>query len=123
VGNSITVDTENATATVQFDDDKGNPTEAPSGAVATFSSDTPSVLTIGSDPSWPLQGDLSPVGLGTANVSVTFSGTALDGSGNAIPDPDPIAVTVGAGAAAEEGFTLSVPSAPAPVDPPPNPGP
>lgn len=106
---AITVDTTNETATVAFADDKGDPTAAPVGAVASFSSDNTAVATVAADAANPLQADVTPVGLGTANIAVTFNGTALEADGTtAIPDPAPVTVTVSAGAATEESFVLSV---------------
>ena len=106
---SITIDTTNETATVGFADDHGDPTSAPAGAVATFSSDNTAVATVVADAANPLQADITPVGLGTANIAVTFSGTAIDtNTGQPIADPAPVTVTVSAGAAATESFVLSV---------------
>lgn len=105
----ITVDTQSETATVTFDDDKGNPTDAPQGAQATFASSDESVATVAADPNNPLEADITPVGIGSAGISVTFNGTALKADGSTpIPDPAPVTVTVSAGAADSESFELSV---------------
>jgi hypothetical protein len=110
----ITVDTVNGNVEVTFYDDKGDVTAAPTGTVVTFASDTESVLTVANDSTNPLQGDLTPVAIGTANISATISGaTAPDGSAFTV---SPIAVNVVAGPAATAGLALEVPSA-APVDP------
>lgn len=109
---SITVDTTNETALVEFVDDKGNATSAPAGALVTFASDTPTVATVATDPSNPLQGDVTPVAIGTANLSATIA----DASGNPILEPDgvtpfavsPVQVTVSAGPAAGADLVLSV---------------
>ena len=75
---SITVDTTNETATVSFVDDHGDTNAtapiAASGSplVVTFSSDNESVATVATDPANPLQGDITPVAEGTANISATI---------------------------------------------------
>lgn len=104
----ITVDTTNETATVSFVDDKGNPTSAPDGAQITFASSDESVATVAADDANPLQADITPVGLGSADISASSNGTAMEADGvTPIPDPDPVTVTVAAGTAAGEEFTLS----------------
>ena len=105
---SITIDTVGETATVTFDDDHGNPTSAPTGAVASFVSSDTAVATVAVDAANPLECDITPVGLGTSDISVSFNGTALKADGSPISDPSPVTVTVSAGAAAEESFVLSV---------------
>jgi hypothetical protein len=114
---SITVDTDNATATVAFEDDHGDPTSPPAGASVSFSSDTPSVLTIETDANNPWQGDITPVSEGTANISATLSGAFLADGVTPIPNPSPVAVTVGAGPAAEATLTVAEPAAAAPSAP------
>lgn len=105
----ITVDTTNETATVDFVDDKGNDADAPAGVVMSFSSDNEAVATVVADADNPLQADITPTGLGSANISATSNGSALEADGvTPIPDPEPKAVTVSAGAAAGENFVLSV---------------
>jgi hypothetical protein len=109
---SITVDTTNETAVVDFVDDHGNVTSAPAGAVVTFSSDNTAVATIATDPTNPLQGDVTPVAPGTANIGATIA----DASGNPILEPDgvtpfavtSVAVTVSPGPAAGADLVLSV---------------
>jgi hypothetical protein len=110
---SITVDTTNETALVEFVDDKGDVNApAPAGAVVTFTSDNPSVATVATDATNPLQGDVTPVAEGTANIGATIA----DASGNPILEPDgvtpftvaSVAVTVGPGAADSATLVLSV---------------
>ena len=104
---AITVDTTNETALVSFVDDKGDATAAPAGATASFTSDNPAAATVAADATNPLQADISPVGLGVANISVALTG-ALEADGvTPIPDPAAVAVTVSAGPAAGASFVLS----------------
>ena len=104
---TLTVDTTNGTATIGFEDDKGDPTAAPAGASATFESDTPTVLTIATDANNPLQGDIAVVGEGTANISATLAG-ALEADGvTPIPNPAPVSVTVGPGPADQAVITVN----------------
>jgi hypothetical protein len=105
---AITIDTTDETATVGFVDDHGDPAAEPAGAVFAFASDNEAVATVAVDAANPLQADITPVGLGTANISATSNGTALEADGTTpIPDPASVAVTVSAGAAAGESFVLS----------------
>lgn len=105
---SINIDTTNETATLEFVDDKGNPTTAPSGATFTYASSDATVATVAPDSANPMQADITPVGLGTADISATSNGTAFEADGvTAIADPDPVTVTVSAGAAVGEAFVLS----------------
>jgi hypothetical protein len=110
---TLTVDTTNAVATLQFVDDKGDTNAAPpAGLTASFTSDNPAALTIANDATNPLQGDITVVGEGVANVGVTLT----DANGNSPPlEADgttpwaaiaPVAVTVDPGAAV--GAQLSV---------------
>jgi uncharacterized protein YjdB len=110
---SITVDTTNETATVAFVDDKGDDNApTPAGAVVTFTSDNEAVATVAADSVNPLQGDVTPVAEGTANIGATIA----DASGNPILEPDgvtpftvaSVAVTVGPGAADSATLVLSV---------------
>ena len=104
----ITVDTTNETATVGFLDDKGNTTAAPAGASVTFASSDDTILTVAADANNPLQADITPVAIGSADVSATLSG-AMEADGvTPIADPAPVTVTVSAGPAASASFTLSV---------------
>jgi hypothetical protein len=104
----ITVDTTNETAWIDFVDDHGNTTAAPAGAVISFTSSDETVLTVAADATNPLQVDITPVGLGTASITASSNGTALEADGvTPIPDAAPVSVTVSAGAAAGESFTLS----------------
>lgn len=116
---SITVDTTNETVTVEFEDDKGDTDAtapiAASGAalVVTFVSDNPSVATVNNDAGNTLQGDITPVGEGTANISASLAyadGTpVLEADGQtAFPDPTAVQVTVSAGAAVGDSLVLSV---------------
>jgi hypothetical protein len=108
----ITVDTTNETATVQFLDDHGDVATPPTGAVVTFTSSDPAVLTIATDPTNPFQGDVTPVAEGTSDVGATIA----DAAGNPILEPDGVTpfavtaqtVTVSAGEAATAELTLSV---------------
>ena len=105
----ITVDTVGATVSLGGADDHGNPISLPAGTVVTFASDTDTVLTVGaSSPGADAAGNvtavasLTPVALGTANLSATVA----DASGNPlleadgvtpIPAPAPVAQPVVAG--------------------------
>lgn len=101
----INVDTTNETVALDFYDDKGNVTEAPEGAVVAFSSDNETVATIATDPANPLQGDISPVGVGTANIGATVTGVnEPDGSPFTVPT---VPVTVSPGPAESAGLVLS----------------
>jgi hypothetical protein len=115
----ITVDTTNETAVVEFLDDHGDTNAAApvaasgSPLVVTFSSDTPTVATIATDSSNPLQGDVTPVGEGTANLSATLAyedgSPVLEADGvTPFPQPGAVAVTVSAGAAVGDALSLSV---------------
>lgn len=107
----ITVDTTNETVTLAFYDDKQNVTNAPDGAQVAFSSDNEAVATVATDPANPLQGDVSPTGIGSANLGATLT----DANGQPLMEPDgttpfsvaPVAVTVTAGAAESAGLVLS----------------
>jgi hypothetical protein len=106
---TITVDTENETATVSFVDDKGDTTTAPSGATVTFSSSDTTIATIDPDSSNPFQGDVTPVSVGTVTLSATFAGSALEADGvTPIADPDPVTVTIDPGAAVGARIALAV---------------
>lgn len=105
---AITVDTTDETATVSFVDDHGDPTEAPTGASVAFASDNEAVATVAADATNPWQADVTPVGLGIANISAALS-NALEADGvTEIPDPAPVEVTVSAGPAAGAEFVLSI---------------
>lgn len=110
---TITVDTTNETVSLQWVDDKGDTDAvAPAGAVVTFTSDNESVATVTVDGSNPLQGDISLVAEGSANIGATIG----DADGNPILEPDgvtpfsvePVAVTVSAGDAVGASLSLSV---------------
>jgi hypothetical protein len=102
---TITVDTTNATVTLEFQDDKGDATTAPSGASVVFSSDTPSVCTVAADATNPFQGDLSPVAIGSFNLSAVVSGSYANQT--AIAPPAPLALTIQAGAAAGDALVVA----------------
>ena len=115
----ITVDTTNETVTIGFVDDHGDTDAAPpvaaSGAalVVTFASDTPGVATVVTDPSNPLQGDVSVLSEGTANLSATLAyadgSPVLEPDGvTSFPDPAPVTVTVSAGLAVGDALVLSI---------------
>lgn len=109
----ITVDTTNETVTLAWVDDKGDTdAAAPDGAVVTFTSDNEFVASVTADPANPLQGDVTAVSEGTANLGAAIA----DAAGNPILEPDgvtpfavdPVTVTVSAGAAVGAALTLSV---------------
>lgn len=103
---TITVDTTNETATLTFVDDKGNETPAPAGATVTFASSDPNVATVASDPANPTVGAITPVGVGSADISVTVDG-AMEADGvTPIPSPDAVTLTVDPGAAAGERLSV-----------------
>ena len=114
---AITVDTTNETVTLEFTDDKGDTAAAPvsasgSALVVTFTSDNTAAATVATDATNPLQGDITPVAVGSANIGATFAyadGTpVLEADGvTAFPTPAPAAVTVSAGAATGDALVLS----------------
>lgn len=116
---AINVDTTNETVLLGFVDDHGDTNAAPpaaaSGAalVVTFASDAPSVVTVATDPTNPLQGDISVLAEGTANISATLAyadGTPVLEADGVTPFPVPaaVAVTVSAGPAVGDDLVLSV---------------
>lgn len=115
---SITVNTTNETATLEFVDSLGDAAPAPvdatgSPVVVTFVSDNASAATVATDATNPLQGDITPTGVGVANISATLAyadGTpVLEADGvTPFPVPAPVAVTVSAGAAVGDALVLSV---------------
>lgn len=110
---SISVDTTNEIVTVGFVDDHGDTdAAAPAGVVATFTSDNPAALTVAPDPTNALQGDLTPVAEGTANVGVTLANAdgspLLEADGTTPWAPvDAVAVTVTPGAAVGARLTVT----------------
>jgi hypothetical protein len=114
----ITVDTTNETVTIGFVDDHGDAASAPvaasgSALVVTFASDNPATATVATDAQNPLQGDVSVLAEGTANLSATLA--YADGSPVLEPDgstpfavPAAVAVTVGPGPAVGDALVLSV---------------
>lgn len=110
---AINVDTLNETVTLEFVDDKGDAADGPTGVVVTFASDNTAVVTVAVDPANPMQGDVTVVGEGSANLSATLA--SADGSAvleadgvTPFPVPAPVAVTVSAGAAVGDSLVLSV---------------
>jgi uncharacterized protein YjdB len=109
---AVTVDTTDETVALEYKDDKGNVTTAPDGSVVTYVSDNPAVATVAADPSNALEGDITLVAPGSANIDATIA----DASGNPILEPDgvtpftvaPAALTVSPGAADEADLVLSV---------------
>lgn len=119
---SITVDTTDATVTLAFEDDHGDPTAPPANlALPVFTSDAPGVLAVGAategtDATTGLANftaPLTPGTEGTANIGVD---AFVDTSGNPIteadgttpfPVPSPASVTVNPGAAAEAVLTVN----------------
>ena len=110
----INVDTLNEVVTISFVDDKGDTNAvAPVGAVVTFTSDNAAVASVATDPANPLQGDVTVVSEGTANLGATLAnadGTpVLEADGvTPFPVPAPVAVTVSAGAAVGASLVLGV---------------
>lgn len=102
----VTVDTTNETVTLTFYDDKGNVTDAPAGVSVTFTSDNAAVATVASDANNPLQGDITMVAPGTANIGASISG-ATEPDGNPFT-VSPVLITVSPGPAATAGLVLSV---------------
>jgi hypothetical protein len=110
---TITVDTTDETATLAWVDDKGDVTTGPAGVVVTFTSDTPTVATVAADATNPLQGDVTPVGIGTASIGATMAnadGSPVMEADGVTPFPavGSVTVTVTAGAAAGAALVLSV---------------
>ena len=103
----ITVDTTNETATIDFVDDHGDVTAAPAGAAVAFTSDNPAVATIAADTTNALQGDVTPVSVGTANLGATITG-AFEPDGVTPFTVASVAVTVAAGPASGAALVLSV---------------
>jgi hypothetical protein len=114
----INVDTTNETVLLGFVDDHGDVAAAPvdasgSAVVVTFVSDTPAVATIANDSSNPLQGDITVVAEGVANISATIAyadgSPVLEADGvTPFPVPAPVAITVSAGPAVGDALVLSV---------------
>jgi hypothetical protein len=117
----LTVDSTNQKMYLVFEDDKGEPVDAPSGATATFTPDNLAVLTeIVTEPSqaavptgftgagkMAIVGDITIGVEGTVNVSAhatNADGTEILGPDDATPIPDPpaLALTVNPGAPAAE---------------------
>lgn len=110
---AINVDTLNETVTLEFVDDKGDVATGPDGVVVVFNSDNSAVVTVTNDAISPLQGDVTVVGEGTANLSATLANAdgspVLEADGvTPFPTPAPVAVTVSAGPAVGDSLVLSV---------------
>jgi hypothetical protein len=115
---SINVDTTNETVTLGFTDDHDDVAEAPvdgsgSPVVVTFTSSDETVVTVATDGTNPLQGDVSVLAEGTSDLGATIAyadGTpVLEADGvTPFPTPEPVPVTVGAGAATGDALVLSV---------------
>lgn len=101
----ITVDTTDGSVTLAFTDDKGDPTAAPDGVTVSYSIDNTSVCTVAADATNPLEGDLSPVAIGSFNLSASVTGSYANG--NPIGNPAPYAGTIVAGAAAEDDLVIA----------------
>ena len=101
---TITVDTTNETATVQYVDDHGDVlSAAPEGSTVAFASSDSAVATIAPDAANPLQGDITPVAVGT----VTFSVSTTGADGNPLfADATSDSLTVNPGAAVGQRLTL-----------------
>jgi hypothetical protein len=115
----LTVDSTNSVAVLSFTDDHDDAVAPPAGTLATATSDTPAVMTVGAAvPGTDANGvaniqfPLSEVTEGTA----TLSAVATDANGNALLGPDgvtpiaapaPVLVTVSPGAPADEVFTVA----------------
>lgn len=114
----ITVDTTNETVSLAFVDDKGDTDAtapvAASGSplAATYASSDESVVTVDNDTANPLEGDITVVGEGTADISVELAyedGTPVqEADGSDFPVPAPVTVTVSAGEAVGASLVLSV---------------
>lgn len=102
---TLSIDATDGTATLAYTDDKGDPTPAPADSAPVFSSDTVTVATVASDATNPFQGDITPVALGSANISVTGLGTDTQ-TNTAIPDAT-AAVEIIAGPAATGGLVIA----------------
>ena len=114
----LTVDSANAVAVLSFTDDHGDAVAPPDGALATATSDTPAVMTVGAAVAGAdangvpnIQFPLAEVTTGTATLSVTATdanGAPLLGPDGVtpIPDPAPVVVSVAPGAPAAEVFTV-----------------
>lgn len=114
---ALTVDTVGKKLQLQFEDDHGDVTGAPDGAIVTFSNDNPAALTLAADPNDPtgLTQTITVVAEGVANLGVKItdaSGAPLarknpDGTdAGTWTDPSPVAVTVGAGPAEQAVLTV-----------------
>ena len=105
---SFNVDTETGHVTLQFEDDKGNATDAPAGATVTYSIDNTSVATVTNDATNPLEGDIALAGIeGSFTLSATLSG-ALEADGvTPIPSPAPQTFPVVAGPADQVVMTVA----------------
>jgi fructose-specific component phosphotransferase system IIB-like protein len=114
----LNVDSVGKLAVLSFTDDKNEAVAPPAGTLATASSDTPGVMTVGAAVAGAdangvanIQFPLTEVAAGTANLSVTTTdanGNPLLGPDGVTPiaDPAPVLVTVTPGAPADEIFSV-----------------
>jgi hypothetical protein len=106
----VNVDTVNETATVSFQDDKGDATAQPDGSVITFSSSDETVFVLTARADNPAVADFAFNSAGTADAGATVT----DADGNPLTEADgtpwapidPTTVTVDPGAAV--GARMSV---------------
>lgn len=121
VGATFTVDTTDGVASLQFDDDHGDPLAGPNDSVTgapiapVVSTDNADVLTAAASVAGATPGAwtaaLTPVAMGTANVILapltnSDGSPALDSAGNPFSEAAPIEVTVNAGPVS--GLEMSV---------------
>lgn len=103
---TVSVDTTNETATVQFVDDHNDATAPPAGATVSFASSDPNVATVAPSQTDSFTGQISPVSTGTTKISVALT-NAMEADGiTPIPAPDPVTLTVDPGAAAGARLSL-----------------
>lgn len=101
---AISIDETGEIATVSFQDDHGNDTTAPAGTIATFTSSDETILTADNSVD-NLVAKLTPVGVGSASLSVAL--TDADGNPSTLPAIDPVSVSVDPGAAVGARLSLS----------------
>ena len=106
---NISVESTTAVASLTWEDDHGDAgAVVPAGAVAAWASDNPAVLTVDAS-----SGAITPLTIGSANVSVTLTDSVTGGplllsdGVTPFPTPAPVAVTVTAGPAVAAVITVS----------------
>lgn len=116
---AITVDTDNETATLAFEDDHNDVVDAPASAsgaalAVTWASDNPAVATVANDATNPLVGDITPVSASDVPVNISATVEYADGTPvleadgvTPIPAPASVAVTVGVGPADQLVLSLA----------------